>query len=189
MEFQKFLSLDNAQMLSPIGLAFGMNSRGADLLVLEVIGDKDAPIRTNGRMIAFEDENLCRSALEHIRPLLPSGVSIDEKYDFICDIGNAIRLVTEEQHDRDAIVLNCINTLLDFVGTGRFDLPDEYRVLLSLVDRLTFREEFGEFVQSRSLIRNGLLWCAGITVLDIIKVRSLTEFDSLLSNLSVAPHK
>jgi len=189
MEFQEFLTFDNAEMIAPIGLSFGMHSRGADMFLLQIIGDKDSPIRFNGRMIAFDDESVCRGAVERLEPLLPKGVRIEQKYDFLCDIYRAIRLVTKERCDRDAVVLNCINTLLDFVATGPFDLPDEYKILVSLVDRLTFREEFGEFIQSKSLIQNGLLWCAGMTVVDLTMVRTLTEFESLLSNLSAAPHK
>ena len=184
MDFKKFLILNHVDMITPIGLSFGMRGRGADLFVLQLIGDKDSPIRFNGRMIAFPDESLCRNALETIKPLLPVGVKVEHKYDFICDIPSAIKLVTEHEGDSEAVVLNCINTLLDFVVTGSFDFPDDYRILRALADRLTFQGEFGEFTQTRLLIRNALLWCAGITSVDLMLIQSLAEFEALLSSLS-----
>lgn len=80
-------------------------------------------------------------------------------------------------------MLNCLNTLLD-LATGSFDLPDEYRIVRSLADRLTFREEFGEFTRARSLIKNALLWLAGITVVQLMIVQSSEEFETLLPRLS-----
>jgi hypothetical protein len=189
MNLHEFLVFNNAEMITPIGLSFGMRGYGADLFLLEVIGDKDSPVRSDGRMIAFGDESLCRTAVERLKSLLPVGVKIEHKYDFVCNIPSAIKLVTEQEEDREAIVLNCINTLLDLVATGPFDLPDEYRILRALADRLTFRGEFGEFKQTRSLIRNALLWCAGIASLDAILIQSLPEFEALLPGLSATPNR
>jgi hypothetical protein len=184
LDLQEFLAFDHAQMIAPIRLSFRMRSRGnVDLFLLEVIGDKDSPIRFDGRMVAFDDENLCRSAAERLKLALP-GVGIEDSSDFICDIHGAIKLVTEGECDDNAVVLNCINTLLDLVATGPFDLPDEYKILRAVADRLTFREEFGEFKQTRTLIRNALLWCAGIASVDSMLVRSLSEFEFLLPGLS-----
>src|SRR5690242_11047332 len=189
MNLHEFLVLDNAEMITPVGLSFGMRGHGADLLIIEVIGNKDSPIRFNGRMIAFADEKLCRTALELLKPLLPTGVKLEHKYDFVCDIPGAIKLVTEEDEDRDAVVLNCINTLLDLVATGPFDLPDGYRILRALADRLTFRGEFGEFKQTRLLLRNALLWCAGIASVDMILIQSLPEFEALLPSISATDNR
>lgn len=189
MKLQEFLIHDNAEMIAPVGMSFGMRGRGADLFILEVIGDKDSPIRSGGRIIGLCDEVLCRAALEALRPLLPVGVKIDHKYDFICNISDAIKLVTEEDEDRDAVVLNCINTLLDLVATGPVELPNEYTILRALADRLTFHAEFAEFKQTRSLIRNALLWCAGITNIELTLVRSLDEFEALLPSMSANSHQ
>jgi hypothetical protein len=187
--FQEFLAFDNAEMITPIGVSLGMRGDRPDLFVLEIIGDKDSPIRVSGKMIAFQTESLCRTALEKLKPLLPVGVKIEQKYDFICDIPGAIKLVMEQEDDSDAVVLNCINTLLDFVATGFFDLPDEYRILRALADRLTFRGEFGEFKQTRILVRNALLWCAGVAVVDVMLIQSHTEFEALLPSLSATENR
>lgn len=74
-----------------------------------------------------------------LKPLVPTGVKVEHKYDFICDIPSALKLVIEQEQDTDAVVLNCVNTLLDFVTTSPFDLSEEYRILRALADRLTFR--------------------------------------------------
>jgi len=189
MNLQEFLAFDNAEMITPIGLSFGMRDRSADVFLLEVIGDKDSPIRCNGRMIAFGDEALCRGALERLALVLPSSVKADHKYNFICNIRGAIDLVVEKEKDPDAVVLNCINTLLDLIETGSLHIPDEYTILRAVADRLTFRPEFGEFGQTRSLIRTALLWCAGATAVDLVVIRTLPEFESLLPCLSANPHK
>lgn len=185
MDLASFLEFDNAKMIAPVGLRFGMKGSGADVFVLEVIGDEDSPIRSDGRILAFNDESICRNALEHLSPLLPQRVKPQHKYDFICDIPGAIELVIKQEVDRDAVVLNCINTLLDLIVTGPFDLPDEYNILKSLADHLTFREEFEDFKRSRSRLRDALLWCAGNTVIDLMVISSATEFESLLPGLSV----
>jgi len=189
MDFQDFLVFNNAEMIAPIGLSFGMRGGGADFFLLTIIGDKDSPIRCNARMIAFGDESLCRAALDRLRLHLPVGVKVDHKYDSLCDIRSALELVIKEEHDHNAVVLNCVNTLLDLVATGPFDLPDEYMILRALADRLTFRGEFGEFEQARSLIRNALLWCAGIASVDLMLIQSLPEFESLLPGLSATANR
>jgi hypothetical protein len=65
---------------------------------------------------------------------------------------------------------------------------DEYRIVRSLAHRLTFVRS-REFAQLRSLIRNALLWCAGIASVELIIVPNLTEFKMLLPKLSAAPDK
>jgi len=189
VDFKQFLNFDRAEMIAPIGVSFGIKNRPPDFFFLEIIGDKDSPIRFNGRIVTFDDEKLCRSALSMIGELLPEKVKAEHKYDFICDIPRAMTLITEQEIDSGATVLNCLNTLLDVIATGPFDLPDEYRVLRSLADRLTFKEEFGEFKQIESLLRNALLWCAGATVSDLTLIYSLSEFEPLLSNLSATINK
>jgi hypothetical protein len=189
MEFQKFLVFDKAYLIAPIRLSFGMSRSSLDLFFLEIIGDKDSPVRFEEKIVAFRDESLCRASLERLELTLPVTVKVEHKYDFICDIGTAIKLVTEDEIDRNAVVLNCINTLLDLTTTGPFDLPDEYRILRALADRLTFREEFGEFTQVRSLIRNALLWCAGIAGVELMIVQNLAEFETLLPKLSATPNR
>lgn len=176
-------------MIQPIGLSFGLRRQNYDVFCLGILGDKDAPIRSDGRIISFEDENLCRNALMRLEPLLPVGIEVKHDYDFICDLSGAIQLIMEEDIDRDAIMLNCINTVLDLVTTSPFDLPAEYRILLSLADRLTFKEEFGEFMQVRASIRNALLWCAGLTITQLMLIPSLTEFERIISSLSVTQNK
>lgn len=186
MDLQEFLALDNAEMIAPIGISFGMRARRPDLFILEIIGDKDSPIRSGGRTIAFTEESLCRTALERLKQLLLPTVRVEHKYDFVCDIPAAVKLVMEQESDHDATVLNCINTLLDFVGTGIFDLPDEYRILIALADRLTFRAEFGEFKQTVALTRNALLWCAGMVSLNLMLIDSMAEFEELVPTLSAS---
>jgi hypothetical protein len=189
MDLQEFLAFDHAEMISPIGLSFGMRGRGADLFLLEIIGDKDSPIRFEGRMIAFGDEALCRAALERLKILLPVGVKVEHEYRVICDIRSAVEMVIEQEQDPNAVVLKCINTLLDLIETGSFDPPDEYAILRALADRLTFSAEFKEFVQTRSLIRTALLWCAGVTSVDLRLIQSLPEFESVLPGLCANPHR
>jgi hypothetical protein len=189
MELQEFLSFNKAYSIAPIGLSFGMSRSSFDCFFLGIIGDKDSPIRFNGKIVAFNGESLCRASLERLELTLPVTVKVEHKYDFVCDIGAAIKLITEDEIDRDAIVLNCINTLLDLTTTGAFDLPDQYRILRSLANRLTFREEFGEFTQVRSLVRNALLWCAGMASVELMIVPNLTEFETLLPQLSAAPNR
>lgn len=189
MELQEFLVFNNAEMIAPIGLSCGMRNRAADFFLLEVIGDKDSPLRFNGRIIAFDEVDACRAALQRLEPLLPARVKVEHKYDFVCNVHRAIEMIMEDGSDRDAVVLNCINTLLDFVATGPFELPEEYTILRSLGDRLTLHGEFGEFTQARSLIRNALLWCTGLACTDLSLIHSLAEFEPLLQSLSVAPNR
>lgn len=124
-----------------------------------------------------------------LKPLVPTGVKVEHKYDFICDIPSALKLVIEQEQDTDAVVLNCVNTLLDFVTTSLFDLSEEYRILRALADRLTFRGDFGEFKQTRVLVRNALLWCAGIVSIDLILIQSLSDFEALVPGLSAAVNR
>lgn len=184
MDLQEFLAFDKAYMIAPIGISFGMTSRSFDFFLLQVIGEKDAPVRFEGRIIVFDSEDLCRASLERLEVVLPVDVRAQHEYGFICDISNAIKLVTDEEVDRDAVVLNCINTVLDLTTASGFGFPEEYRILLSLADRLTFRAEFGEFKQVRSLVRNALLWCAGVVSMDLRLTTSLQEFETLLPGLS-----
>lgn len=124
-----------------------------------------------------------------LKPLVPTGVKVEHKYDFICDIPSALKLVIEQEQDTDAVVLNCVNALLDFVTTSLFDLSEEYRILRALADRLTFRGDFGEFKQTRVLVRNALLWCAGIVSIDLILIQSLSDFEALVPGLSAAVNR
>ncbi len=185
MDLQAFFEFDNADMVAPVGLSFGMKSSGADVFVLEVIGDEDSPIRSNGRILAFNDEDSCRAALGLLESLLPQKVKTSHKYDFVCDFSSALELITKQDVDRDAIVLNCINTVLDLIGSGPFELPDEYAILNKLADHLTFRDELAGFDGARSKLRDALLWCAGNVVVDLRVIGSAEEFKALLPYLAV----
>lgn len=190
MELRTFLEFDNVQLIAPLGISFGLNGRGADLFVLEVIGDEDSPIRySDGRILAFSNKEQCQAAMKRIKRILPQGTEFSANYDPICDFSGALSLITSGGHDREAIVLDCINSALDFVMTGPFVWPSEHDVLLSLADHLTFREGLEEFNDSRGRLRDALLWCIGATVADLVWVRSAGEFEQMLPNLSATSRK
>jgi hypothetical protein len=58
MELQEFLVFDKAYSIAPIGLSFGVSRSSFDLFFLGILGDKDSPIRFEGRIVAFDDEKL-----------------------------------------------------------------------------------------------------------------------------------
>jgi hypothetical protein len=183
MDIREFMVENRAYIVAPIGLSFGATGNAADCFFLSILGDKDAPIRSEGRIVGFVDEAVCRSALDFIAARLPDGVRAEYNFDFVCDISGALEAVTKTDTDKDAVILNCINTLLDLVGTSTFDLPDEYRILRAVADRFTFREELGEFTQVRTLLRNALLWCAGVVSVQLLFVDSLATFMFLFPTL------
>jgi hypothetical protein len=51
MEFQKFLVFDKAYLIAPIRLSFGMSRSSLDLFFLEIIGDKDSPVRFEEKLL------------------------------------------------------------------------------------------------------------------------------------------
>lgn len=191
MDLLAILAFDSADTITPIGVSFGMHGKEgvADFFLLEVIGDRDSPIRFENRILVFNNASECRMFLERIEPLLPPGVKAEHKYDFVCDISTALTLVANSDDDTGAVLLNCANTLLDFIATGPFPLPDEHKILESLADHLTFRQELGEFTAFRSRLRDALLWCAGNFVTNSMLVRSPAEFEALLPNLLANEHR
>jgi hypothetical protein len=184
VELREFVTNEKVYMIAPIGLSFGLGAQKADVFFLQAIGNTDSPLRFNEKMVAFREENVCRSAIERLRGRLPENVQLEQNYDFVVDIPEAIRLVNNENIDQNAVVLNLINTMLDVVKTSHFQLPEEYRILLAMADRLTFKEDFSEFTQVRGLLLKAMIWCAGVATLELMIVESLDKFDTLVQGLS-----
>jgi hypothetical protein len=188
MELKNLATQNDTRVISVIGLSFGLiEKEAADFYLIEVIGDKDLPITLNHRMLLFKEHRLALQIGERLSREL--SVKLDDERGFICDIRKALEIVSNADADTEGVVLNCINTLLDFVATSPFDLPDCYKILRSLADRLTFKEELGEFVQARGLLQNALLWCAGVTLSSAKIIESMEQFESVFPDLSLNPYR
>ena len=103
--------------------------------------------------------------------------------ELVCDIAEALYIVEQGDHDEDATVVNCLNTLFDLIKATNGTIPAAYRQHIEdLADHTTFSKSVGDFFQSstelRGVIIEGLVWCVGwvMTHAHIVNTRiSLAE--------------
>jgi hypothetical protein len=150
-----------------VGLRFDGESEEPDLYTL-VFSDRDhGPIVSRERLLFFSDVALAPKAIAldddaEIRELDASGLELEVVY----DVAQACYLLSSEDFDDSASILNCLNGLFDFVRTADLEIPPWYRQpLYDLADHLTFSKEYGSWIERSSVQRetylNGLIWCVG----------------------------
>jgi len=95
----------------------------------------------------------------------------------ICDVAGALFRLESAPSDADAVILNCINTLLDCVKATDLNLSESSRqVLHAVADHLTFSRDVEAIrVEERDSARDAILWIVGALAVRSCLVRSSVQ--------------
>lgn len=157
---------DDAPQLYLFAFCIDPDVTAPELLTLFVFGDTDRPLMLEDRILFFTRPPLGDRALEQagLREQFPGPAPTDVS--LTCDVAAALYLIAHADEDAHAIVLNCVNTLLDMIAATRFAVPPEHeRVLHALADHMTFGRDVAGFFAEQQLPRiaaqDALLWAIG----------------------------
>lgn len=156
--------------------------------LVDCSGNIDYPIMLDDYIIFFMDINLANHALrvstnmDGFKPA-PTDISLT------CDVPYTLKLIKYHDVDDSSVILNCINTLLDFLYAMHISIPDEYRsVLYKVSDFLTFNLRYSEFFLEQSVDRGYLCkvisWCVDTTIFSslLFQITALGVDRSKLNN-------
>ena len=131
--------------------------------------DGDRPIMFKGQPIVFTRPDLASSAL-HKSDCGASalGPAPSELYT-VFDIVEAVYTLSEKDEETGSEALDVINLLLDVVNCTKTPMPQTYRCALeALADRLTFNNQFADFLTAsgieRTTIIDAIYWTLGMIV-------------------------
>lgn len=126
--------------------------------------DGNRPLTSGGRIVLFD--SVAKAA-----EILSLGDIAFRKYgvpptepSYVYDVPGLLQLVEVGDFDDNAIIVNFLNEMMDFVQASGHELPPDYRAALSsFADWLTFNKAFAEFFHHtpRATIKAAILWCIG----------------------------
>jgi hypothetical protein len=130
---------------------------------------EDSPLAFEGYVVFFSESELAVRALELCGIDIENFDSLPKESDLDCDVARSLYLVSSEDIDSSATLINFLNVLLDLVKATQMLMPEEYkRLLYEFSDHLTFHRELSTFFTqrnvTRSTITDAILWCIGAVV-------------------------
>ncbi|MBD3885860.1 hypothetical protein IFO70_29550 [Phormidium tenue FACHB-886] len=167
----------NQETLNLIGFRLDPERETPQVYTLFICNDENQPIVVDEQIVFFSNPELASKALELYGANVGQYNSIPKDVDLVCDLATMLYLITSEDTDPSAIIVNCLNTFDDLVKATELQVPNEYKkVLNAFADHLTFDQEFANFLTqqniSRSVIIDGVLWCVGAI---LVKARILMD--------------
>lgn len=170
------------ETISLIGFRVNPDCEEPELYILMICGDKDYPVMLEDYIIFFARPILGIKAMQlssniDLQKILLKTMNDVADVDLVVDIAEVLYLISHENVDNKATIINCLNTLFDLVLCTGIPMPSNYKeVLYNFADHLTFNQEFSSFLEqhsiSRSWVRDAILWCMGAAV---AKSKLLTE--------------
>lgn len=131
-------------------------------------GQSDVPLMVDGRILLFAERGRADELLRRHGRLVGDEVVDVERPFFVCDVAQALHLLSVGGLDSDSAVLSAVNVLLDLVVATGVPFDERRRQALgSIADYCTtsydvtrYLEEEGGY-SSRELL-DAVLWCVGV---------------------------
>jgi len=173
-----------------VGVRLNATRPGPELYTLLLLhegsipGD-DRPLTRDGAILWFSKPELAaRALLLGDEPFREAQPFLDEVA-IVYDIAHAISLIAHADQDDGAVIVNCLNILLDAVSATGFPLLSAHRTVLSaLADHTTFSKEIGEFLNDpshdRAAVLDAITWAVGA----ITSNSEMLSFDEEASGFS-----
>jgi hypothetical protein len=131
-------------------------------------GQFDVPLMVDGRIVLFTDRGRAGELLrEHGRLIGDEVVDVESPF-VVCDVAQALHLLSVGGLDSGSAVLNAVNILLDLVVATGVPFDERRRTALgSIADYCTtkydltrYLEEDGDYARQELL--DAVLWCVGV---------------------------
>lgn len=148
------------------------------LFTLMIMGSKkDYVLHSQGNLLFYDDLSKTNDVLAtHLSGVLFGGL---DTYQCVqkCYPEEVIRLIQEVDSVSDSLVLDTINSLLDFTNTLSASVPEKFRMVLrEFADCMTFETEYEKFFLNATYQRNDVVdaiyWSVGFLVsrIELIEV-------------------
>jgi hypothetical protein len=157
------------EILLLVGFRLDPDREDPEVYTLILEDEKDRPLVANDQILFFNKPELAPGALELSDPDFKRHGPPPKEVDLVCDVAECLYLITSENADPSATIINALNIIFDLVQATKLPMPAEYkRALYTFADHLTFHREFSDFANqpdmTRSILRDGILWCIGAVV-------------------------
>ena len=132
--------------------------------IMHLRTEKDSFLHDEKNLLFYRDLSDTNRILEkHFITLALPDSTIHKRIQY-CNPSEAVRLILEVEEVDDALLLDTINSLLDFVNTLPVAVPRKFRTILhKFADHLTFETNCESFFEDTSYQRSDLLkaiqWC------------------------------
>lgn len=148
-----------------IGFRLNPDSDDADIYTAILHGEIDKPLMIDDQIIFSKQLETLAHVIDSV-PNVNQSISPLHKVDLICDVAEALYLITAEDIDTSATIINFLNILFDLVRATKLSMPANYKnILYSFADHLTFSQEFKRFLEEKKItrgeIRDAILWSIG----------------------------
>lgn len=142
------------------------NNIAPELYTLVVCGNKDTPLFSDGKFIFFSSTDFVNVAFEMLDEKIKQKSTHPKELSLVVDIPLTLKLLRKNKLDKEATVLNCLNTLFDFLDFSKSDLSNNFKqILFGLTDHLTFHANFDDYLKEKQISRqeivDAILWCIG----------------------------
>lgn len=155
------------------GLRIDGDSNKPDLLVPMVSGERDYPLKNDGRILVLFDPKSIVKAISLAENLnLPDERMKGARAGRVAityDLPMTLYLINQAEVDNRATIINCLNFLMTLIDSLAVKMPVEYRETLhKFADHLTFRRTIKSFLEEQATnatnISDSLLWCIGAII-------------------------
>jgi hypothetical protein len=161
---------DDPDEASIVGLRISDEASQPDFYCIKISNTcRDYYLCVNSKLLIFKDAGLVPDVGARLLREQRIVNVVTSEPDLICDLPGALRLITEEDVDDRAVILNFLNAAFDIVRQVGCVIPGwAERDLYKIADHLTFNKEFSSFLRAENLMRdelcNAICLCAGLVL-------------------------
>jgi hypothetical protein len=170
------MCVDDPKKASLVGLRISDEASQPDFYCINIYNmASDYYVCVNERLLIIKDA--CLAPAVGALLLGAEGIfnDVPTEPDLICDLPETLRLLTQENVDNHAVILNFLNADLDVVGQLGCGITEwAKRDLYKVADHLTFNREFSSFLLAENIGRDELsdaiCLCVGMVIPRILFV-------------------
>lgn len=158
---------DEEEMIRLVGFRVNPDVEGVEFYSIFLEANVDRPLIIDERFAFFTEINAAKNIIKNSNLCEKTDLfEAKGEIDYCCDIAETLYLIASQRVDQQAVILNCINTILDLEKWLKIKAPEEFKQGLRLfADYLTFHQELESFFESEKITRreitNAIIWYVG----------------------------